>query len=447
MRKILCVLIEVACIVAGCAGSPSTAVPASTPSLEASQADADGRSLAFVKLLAAGEFEGAFGQLDDGMKRAVGTWQQLGAVWIRASQAVGDSAELRIDERHQKEEHAVRILQLDGARGSLRPLISVGQDGRIAGMYFLPPKPRATQPPLADPRSANRSIALTIGSAHGALPATLTKPTGDGPHPAVLLVAGSGPHDRDETVGPNKPFRDLADQLAAEGVASLRYDKRTHAHPRAIDVHTLTVEEEVIADAVAAADQLAAHGDVRRDCVLVVGHSLGALLAPEIAARAKAVAATVLLAAPGRPVSEVAVQQLRFLGQLPEAELQRLEQQASDLRAGKLAPSDTFLSVPVRYWTDLDRRDEIAIARKLGKPLLYLRGARDYQVLAQDLDAWRRGLGASTTASFETLAELNHLFIRSEGPPGPAEYERSGTVAPAVAARIARFVQSSCPKK
>ncbi len=74
---------------------------------------------------------------------------------------------------------------------------------------------------------------MEITSPLGPLPATLTLPSGEGHFPAVLLVAGSGPNDRDETIGPNKPFRDLAQGLAAADIASLRYDKRTHTLWRA----------------------------------------------------------------------------------------------------------------------------------------------------------------------------------------------------------------------
>ncbi len=55
-------------------------------------------------------------------------------------------------------------------------------------------------------------------------------PVGPGPYPAAVMVQGSGPNDRDETIGPNKPFRDIAEGLSSDGIAVLRYDKRTYAH-------------------------------------------------------------------------------------------------------------------------------------------------------------------------------------------------------------------------
>ena len=72
---------------------------------------------------------------------------------------------------------------------------------------------------------------MQVGVGEWVLPGTISMPRGDGPFPAVVLVHGSGPNDRDETIGPNKPFRDLAGGLASQGIAVLRYEKRTRQHP------------------------------------------------------------------------------------------------------------------------------------------------------------------------------------------------------------------------
>src|SRR2546421_397489 len=77
---------------------------------------------------------------------------------------------------------------------------------------------------------AIKETEVTVGKGEWVLPGTLPLPTGDGPFPAVVLVHGSGPHDRDETIGPSRPFRDLAGGLASQGIAVLRYEKRTKEH-------------------------------------------------------------------------------------------------------------------------------------------------------------------------------------------------------------------------
>ena len=106
-------------------------------------------------------------------------------------------------------------------------------EGRIGGLLFVPT--RKAEPSYEAPayvnRKAFRDIDVIVGKAPWPLPGTLSLPTGTHAWPVVILVHGSGPEDRDETIGPNRPFRDLAWGLASRGIAVLRYDKRTKVHP------------------------------------------------------------------------------------------------------------------------------------------------------------------------------------------------------------------------
>src|SRR5690606_33004513 len=140
-------------------------------------------------------------------------------------------------------------------------------------------------PSYADPARFSEREA-TVGSGTWALPGTLTLPKKEGKFPAVILVHGSGPNDRDETLGPNKPFRDLAHGLATRGIAVLRYDKRTLVHPKALASEVgaaLTLREETIDDALAAAALLRTIPEVDASKIFVVGHSLGGTAIPRIA--------------------------------------------------------------------------------------------------------------------------------------------------------------------
>ena len=95
-------------------------------------------------------------------------------------------------------------------------------------------------------------LAVTVVTGEYQMPGMLAMPEGKGPFPAVVLVSGSGPNDMDSTVGPNKPFRDLAEGLAARGVASIRYTKRTRQYGAKLG-KDITLAQEVIDDAVSAA--------------------------------------------------------------------------------------------------------------------------------------------------------------------------------------------------
>ena len=152
------------------------------------------------------------------------------------------------------------------ANATLPLIVTVDGEGRVAGLHLGAPVPAGSPGPSGQSSPAVSAspaayvhpdsfteTEVTVGSAPWALPGTLSMPKGEGPFPAVVLLAGSGPQDRDETIGPNAPLRDLAWGLASSGIAVLRYDKRTKAHAAemAADVANVTVREETTDDAVA----------------------------------------------------------------------------------------------------------------------------------------------------------------------------------------------------
>ena len=182
--------------------------------------------------------------------------------------------------------------------------VAVGADGKIVGLLIQPAQ--ATQVPApAVAEDANFSEReVMVGEGERALPGTLDMPKGDGPFPAVVLVHGSGAHDRDETIGPNKPFLDIARGLAAQGVAVLRYEKRSHVRPQDFASGNFGVDDETTNDAVLAVETLRQTAGIDPKRVFVLGHSQGGMMAPRIAMKDGNTAGLVLLAAPARnPVS------------------------------------------------------------------------------------------------------------------------------------------------
>jgi hypothetical protein len=129
---------------------------------------------------------------------------------------------------------------------------------------------------------------------------------------------------------------------------------------------------------------------------------------------------------------------LRYLGG-PPRQIEEFEEKLARLKAGTLG-TERLLGAPQSYWKDLAARDGIGMARKLGAPVLVLRGDRDYQVLAQDVEAWRKGLAGVPNVEIETLTGLNHLFIKGSGNPGPSEYDTPGHVDARVIDRLAAFI-------
>ena len=159
-------------------------------------------------------------------------------------------------------------------------------DKQITGLFMVPAKsPIEYKSPAYVDRKSFRAQAVTVGSGEWALPGTLTMPDGAGPFPAIVLIHGSGPNDRDETIGPNKPFRDLAEGLPSRGIAVLRYEKRTRQHSGKMAAlkDTLTVKEEVTDDALLAVALLRKTEKIDSRRVFILGHSLGGMMVPRIA--------------------------------------------------------------------------------------------------------------------------------------------------------------------
>ena len=144
--------------------------------------------------------------------------------------------------------------------------------------------------------------------------------------PCVILVHGSGPHDRDETIGPNKPFRDLAWGLAERGIAVVRYEKRTKAYGAACVPagRELDYDTEAVDDAVAIVEQV--KGFARAgfpDSVYVLGHSLGGTLAPRIAGRSKGLAGIIILAGLARPLEDALEEQFYYTSSLTDSSVNK----------------------------------------------------------------------------------------------------------------------------
>ena len=323
---------------------------------------------------------------------------------------------------------------------------------RLGGLGYLPPEPTvAYSAPAYVTASAFRDEAFTIDAGGWPLQGILSLPVGEGPFPGVVLVHGSGPNDRDASIGPNKLFRDLAEGLASRGIAVLRYDKRTRTHAnRVATLRDFTVKEEVVDDAVAAVKKMRETRGIRADRVFVLGHSLGGMLAPRIAAADPSIAGLILMAGATTSLEQAIVNQTRYLAMLDgkvsaeeQTALDSATKLAADVRA--LKPSDPPIvsppfSAPASYWLDLRGYDPPAAASRLKQPMLVLQGERDYQVTMADHAAWQRALGSRANVQLKSYPALNHLFIAGTGPSTPAEYNQPGHVDEAVVRDIAAWI-------
>ncbi|HTM00947.1 MAG TPA: alpha/beta fold hydrolase [Candidatus Omnitrophota bacterium] len=389
--------------------------------------------------LRGGNYDAAFHLFDARMQAAVPE-EKLRTLWEEQIAQLGAFQSWQRQAGDPARGYEVRLASLRFERGELKAMVAVDPvEGQVAGFFIRPAsRPAAGHPAYAD-TTRFRALEVTVGSDPLRLPGTLTLPVGSGPFPAAVLVHGSGPQDRDETIGANKVFRDIAEGLASRGVAVLRYDKRSLRYPEALKDDP-TIDAEVILDAVSAVKLLQARPEIDPKRVFVIGHSLGAQLAPEIGVRAGSVAGVALLAPPGRKPWDIVVAQMRYLG-TPDSNVADAERSAALLRSGKAAGrAMTFAGAPLSYWQDWGRRDGPAQARKLGRPILVLHGNRDFQIADEDIAVWKKRLDGVKDARFVSLPGLNHLFIEGTGKPGPAEYDTPGHVDARVIDELARFI-------
>ncbi|MBX3692625.1 alpha/beta fold hydrolase [Dokdonella sp.] len=449
MKKVLITIILV--ILALCGGGWLLYTKLVPPPAEAATLNPRHAELAtrFLDLLDAARYEDALAMANDEVRAALDA-KKLGDTWeILPKQLGARSArsELRGEIVAGKQ---IVTSTLSFPMMSLDARVFFDEADRISGFRLVPAQ-KAPAPVELEQGTNWREIEFAAGPGHGALPGTLTLPAGNGPFAAVVLVHGSGAHDRDETIGPNKPFRDIAHGLASHGIAVLRYEKRTRAEPVRFSGKAFTVDDEVTLDVIAAAAALRTRSDIDPARVFVAGHSLGAMIAPRIATRDTRLAGLILLAAPARALEDVVPQQIRYMAALDgksdadiETVLAPIEQQVAAVKALDAGVPDTaplLLGLPASYWRSLAGYDPLAVTRSIPQPLLVLQGGRDYQVTpADDFARWREAFADEPRVQLREYPLLSHLFMPGGDPPGPKDYSVEGHVDATVIDDIAAWI-------
>ena len=416
----------------------------------------DAGAVAFELLdhMDAGRYAEAEAMFSADMAKAVPA-AKLGAVWESLPAQAGP-AKGRGDAAISMQAGASLVqIPLHFEKAELVARIAVGEDGKVVGFLIQPAQasPVAAPPVADDATYIERDFG--VGEGERALPGTLAMPktglAGEGPFPAVVLVHGSGAHDRDESIGPNKPFLDIARGLAAHGIAVLRYEKRSKARPQDFAKGDFTVDDETTNDAVLAIHALHKTDGIDPRRVFVLGHSQGGMMAPRIAAVSGHVAGLVLLAAPSRSLLDIVVEQNRRLavlddGKTSDAERDAVAKLIEQVRLTRDAATEpatrTLLGQPAGYWRSIDAVDAIAEAKSVALPMLVLQGARDIQVVDADWSRWRAAFHADKRVAFKLYEALNHLGIAGEGEGSLAEYQVPGHVDAALIDDVAAWIKA-----
>jgi uncharacterized protein len=391
---------------------------------------------------------------------AKGRGIQVPAKFASAGNGEGTLGETKIALRHSQLTIADTVLEIWADQQNNLMQVAVPSQSlaytRVGFILSGAPTPTAAPAAPAAPSLADeRPVSFTSDGLNFAAILALPKKRA-GPVPIVVLVHGSGPHDADETIGPNKPFRDLAEGLAADGIATLRYDKRTHFAPQSFAAHP-DVDHETTLDAVAALAYASSLPEIDPKQVFLLGHSLGGMVAPAIVAdrleqAPGSVRGIIFLAGAALNIEGTIERQVTALAQRSgmdaaqvDAVRKQWEQAIAKMNDPATPDSESVgvppLMAPESYWRSLVKQDPAAELKKLGLPALVLRGTKDIQVSEGDFNALANANTAAGSVS-KQIDGLNHLFMPVAGESTGAEYLTPSHVDPQVIQTIADWISS-----
>lgn len=451
--------------------------------------DDSSRAQTTVNELVSRQFDKVFAQFDATMASVISA-QKLSEAWEQVLSQAGDFQKIEATNVIVQGDYHVVTAACAFVKAPVNIILAFDAAGRIAGLRFTPAEnapapaappapaqnsqPSSSAPPAQNPQASPafqsdswsapsyadtskfHELPLTIADGQWQLPATLTLPNGNGPFTAVILVSGSGPNDADETIGPNKVFKDIAWGLASDGIAVLRYPKRTHEYgaKSSADPANLTVKDEYLDDARAAVALLASRPEINPHRIFLAGHSEGGYLAPRIAAANPQIAGIIILEGSTRPIEQLVIEQLQYQVKLggpnapqiekliPEVQAQAKAIDDPNLKPGVMLPFLTT-KIPSSYFLDLRNYDPCAVAASLKIPIYVTQGGRDYQVTTTDFANWQKALAGHSNATLKLYPSLNHILISGTGPSKPEEYFVPGQhVSPEIISDLSSWIRS-----
>jgi pimeloyl-ACP methyl ester carboxylesterase len=430
----------------------------------ATDEELEGRAAAFVKRFVAGEYGEYGGMMSPDMKAAMpaeaagrilaGLTNVKGAV-----KGYGDPWKEDVVQGYTR----VRV-PVEFERGMLDMRIVFDGEGLVAGFFHVahsePPAEgaEAKAEPTGRPQEPRRPLPygeeeVSYRSGDVELAGTLTMPPGEGPHPAALLISGSGPQNRDEEVMGHRPFLVLSDHLTRAGIAVLRVDDRGVGGSSG-DLSGST-SADLAEDALAGVRFLRARKEIDDGSVGVVGHSEGGMIGPLAATLSNDVAFVVMLAGTGVPGDEVLVRQMELILRSAGAEGQKIESilasqrklldlvledaeydavleqmrkltalQIESVTGSEPAPDDLEEALRTEtnslmspWFRSFLSHDPEGTLKKVKVPVLALFGELDLQVEpGQNMPKVEGALMAAGNADFtvKTLPGLNHLFQKAK---------------------------------
>lgn len=320
--------------------------------------------------------------------------------------------------------------------------IETDSTNKIAGLYFLPEQAdNSHKLPTYINKSLFREIDTFFISGKYKIYCNVSYPLDVPKTNAVLILSGSGPNDRNGSIGATKVYRDIAWGLASKGNLVVRFDKRTKTYGKSMskdELNNLTINEEYLDDASAAIDFLKKFDIVDTNYIILLGHSQGGTVLAPLAEKFPFLYGLAHLATPARRLEELLPEQLEYLSQFDSSgatkQMAIKMKEVCDYQLKNLnenSPSDSLLfGLSTKYWLSLKNLNYKELISKSKKRMFFAFGSRDYNVPIKDEKIWRQILTGKSNVAFKSYDKLNHLFIYGEGLANPAEYEIETFVSP-----------------
>jgi esterase/lipase len=327
--------------------------------------------------------------------------------------------------------------------------INTDDSAKIVGFFFRPISELYEPPSYADHNKYLVSESILISGKYK-LPLVVTLPTRQqgSKFPVVIFLGGSGPSDYDETVGAQKPFKDISIGLALNGIASIRFHKRTFVYkdfPNGI-----TINEEYLLDIKSAVEYVKKMATVDTNNIYIIAHSLGGMLTPLILGKNPEVKGAVLLEANARPLQELIYEQAAYLNKTDTLKVSTKQLKALAWEINKITTiteadsTNTYFHAKGKYWLSLKKYDPIQTAQRLkNQSLLIIQGGNDYQVTGKDYKIWTRGLKNNKKAAFYFDPNINHSLVESRGTMSPDEYLEPSNVSISLILKMVTWIKST----
>ncbi|HAY89555.1 MAG TPA: hypothetical protein DCY51_08955 [Bacteroidetes bacterium] len=341
------------------------------------------------------------------------------------------------------------ILNFEGT--AVRMLVSQNEDKQLSGLFITL---LGYAPPAYGEGLATGKRRIMIKSGEYALPGELMIPVNCNKCPVVILVHGSGPNDKDETIGANKVFYDLALGLASKGIATFRYDKRSKIYPEVM-ANQFDLYDETIDDAIAAFNSIKQDTSLDFGKYIMLGHSLGAYAMPLIAdSLGNDLDGAVLFSANARRLEDLIAYQMKYLTEYDEIITDDEEQiiientaRAQNIRDGNYTSETTAENLlaywPGTFWDGIKDYNPVStLKQNTTTPFFIMQGEKDYQITMVDFGIWRQEVGMMPNVKLLSFPGLTHLFTPTDADrPSPQDYFLPNNVDEQVILELADWVK------